>query len=52
MTAEEASKAINELINPKITIPMHYGTIVGNKEDAIRFSELVTVCKTEILESE
>lgn len=52
MTAEEASKAINELINPKIAIPMHYGTIVGNKEDAIRFSELVTVCKTEILDSE
>ena len=52
MTAEEASKAVNELINPKIAIPMHYGTIVGNKEDAIRFSELVTVCKTKILESE
>jgi L-ascorbate metabolism protein UlaG (beta-lactamase superfamily) len=52
MTAEEAAKAINELINPKIAIPMHYGTIVGNKQDAIRFSELVTVCKTEILESE
>ncbi|TLX90316.1 MAG: MBL fold metallo-hydrolase [Thaumarchaeota archaeon] len=43
MTAEEASKAVNELINPKIAI---------NKEDAIRFSELVTVCKTKILESE
>jgi L-ascorbate metabolism protein UlaG (beta-lactamase superfamily) len=52
MTAEEASKAINELIKPKIVIPMHYGTIVGNKEDAIRFSELVTVCETKILESE
>lgn len=52
MTAEEASKAVNELINPRIAIPMHYGTIVGNKKDAIRFSELVTVCKTEILESE
>ena len=52
MTAEEASKAINGLINPRIAIPMHYGTIVGNKKDAIRFSELVTVCKTEILESE
>jgi L-ascorbate metabolism protein UlaG (beta-lactamase superfamily) len=52
MTAEEASKAVNELITPKVAIPMHYGTIVGNKEDAIRFSELVTVCKTEILESE
>jgi L-ascorbate metabolism protein UlaG (beta-lactamase superfamily) len=52
MTAEEASRAVNELINPKIAIPMHYGTIVGNKEDAIRFSELVTVSKTKILESE
>ena len=52
MTAEEASKAVNKLINPRIAIPMHYGTIVGNKEDAIRFSELVTVCKTKILESE
>ncbi len=52
MTAEEASQAVNELINPRIAIPMHYGTIVGNKEDAIRFSELVTVCKTKILESE
>ncbi len=52
MTADKASKAVNESINPKIAIPMHYGTIVGNKEDAIRFSELVTVCKTKILESE
>lgn len=52
MNAEEASQAVNELINPKIAIPMHYGTIVGNKEDAIRFSELVTVCKTKILESD
>jgi L-ascorbate metabolism protein UlaG (beta-lactamase superfamily) len=52
MTAEEASKAVNEIINPKIAIPMHYGTIVGNKEDAVRFSELVTVCETKILELE
>ena len=52
MTAEEASKAVNELITPKVAIPMHYGTIVGNKEDAIRFSQLVTVCETKILESE
>ena len=52
MTAEEASKAINEMIKPQIVIPMHYGTIVGNKEDAIRFSQLVTVCKTKILELE
>jgi L-ascorbate metabolism protein UlaG (beta-lactamase superfamily) len=52
MNAEEASQAVNELINPKIAIPMHYGTIVGNKDDAIRFSQLVTVCKTKILESD
>jgi len=52
MTADEASKAVNELIRPKIAIPMHYGTIVGNRNDAIRFSEMVTVCKTMLLESE
>jgi L-ascorbate metabolism protein UlaG (beta-lactamase superfamily) len=38
-------------INPKIAIPMHYGTIVGSKEDAVRFSNLCT-CKVVILAPE
>jgi L-ascorbate metabolism protein UlaG (beta-lactamase superfamily) len=38
MTAEEAVKAALD-IKPKIAIPMHYGSIVGNKNDADRFAE-------------
>jgi len=38
MTAEEAIKAALD-IKPKIAIPMHYGSIVGSKGDAERFSE-------------
>lgn len=53
MTAEEAAVAVNDLIRPtKMAIPMHYDSIVGTKEDAVRFSELVTVCSTKILEVE
>ena len=36
MTAEEAVKAALD-IKPKIAIPMHYGSIVGSKNDADRF---------------
>lgn len=36
MTAEEASKLINE-IKPKIAVPIHYGEIVGTKEDGQEF---------------
>jgi L-ascorbate metabolism protein UlaG (beta-lactamase superfamily) len=53
MTAEEAAKAVNELIKPKkIAIPMHYGTIIGSEKDAERFRELVNVCETKILQRE
>ena len=50
MTAEEAAKAVNELIRPKkVVIPMHYNAVVGTKEDAKKFKKLVNVCKVEIL---
>ena len=53
MTADEAAKATNEIIKPsKIVIPMHYGTIVGSKEDADKFKALVNVCQVTILEKE
>lgn len=32
MTAKEAANLVNE-INPKIAVPIHYGLIVGSKED-------------------
>ena len=36
MDYKEASILANE-IQPKIVIPIHYGTIVGTKEDALKF---------------
>ncbi|MEW6003379.1 MAG: MBL fold metallo-hydrolase [Nitrospirota bacterium] len=38
MTADEAIKAALD-IKPKIAVPMHYGSIVGSKDDAKRFAE-------------
>ena len=38
MTAEQAAKAAMA-INPKRAIPMHYGTIVGSDEDALKFKK-------------
>lgn len=38
MTAEEAIQAALD-IKPKIAIPMHYGSIVGDEKDAERFAE-------------
>jgi L-ascorbate metabolism protein UlaG (beta-lactamase superfamily) len=53
MTAEEAAKAVNEKIKPKkLAIPMHYGSIVGTKKDAVKFKQLVTACPVEILDKE
>ncbi len=40
MTAEEAAKAAKKL-NPKVAIPMHYGSIVGKESDAERFKKLL-----------
>ncbi|MBN2858587.1 MAG: MBL fold metallo-hydrolase [Candidatus Delongbacteria bacterium] len=40
MTAEEAAQAALD-IKPKIAIPMHYGTVVGNKDDAQKFADLL-----------
>ena len=49
MTAKEAAKLVNE-INPKIAVPIHYGLIVGKKEDANIFKEnLNSNIKCEIM---
>jgi len=50
MTAEEAAEAVSR-IKPKIAIPMHYGSIVGDTSDAERFKKLAA-CKVLILEKE
>ncbi len=38
MTYNEASELAN-IIEPKLVIPIHYGSIVGTKEDALKFKE-------------
>jgi L-ascorbate metabolism protein UlaG (beta-lactamase superfamily) len=38
MTADEAAQAALD-IKPKVAIPMHYGSIVGTKEDALKFAK-------------
>lgn len=40
MNYEEAAKLTN-IIKPKIVIPIHYGSIVGNREDAEKFIKLI-----------
>jgi L-ascorbate metabolism protein UlaG (beta-lactamase superfamily) len=52
MTAEEAAAAALEL-KPKVAIPMHYGSIVGGKDDAARFAaKLKGVIRVEVLPEE
>ena len=53
MNAEEAAEAA-KLIKPSIAIPMHYGSIIGSKDDAQEFKELCEEngIRVEILEKE
>ena len=49
MDYKEAAKLIN-IIQPKVAVPIHYGSIVGTKQDAINFSKLVSPeTKVEVL---
>ena len=49
MTAEEAAELVNT-IKPKVAVPVHYGSLVGTKQDAEVFSKnLDTNIKCEIL---
>ena len=40
MNFKEAAQLVNE-INPKIAVPIHYGSIVGTKQDAMNFISLL-----------
>lgn len=42
MTAEEAADIVN-VFQPKLAIPMHYGSIVGSQKDAENFKKLCKV---------
>lgn len=40
MTADEAAAAARD-IRPRVAVPMHYGTLVGEEGDALRLRELL-----------
>ena len=49
MTADEAVEAAKRL-KPEIAFPMHFDSIVGSKEDAIKFKkDLEGICEVELL---
>jgi len=49
MTADEAVEAV-KLIKPKVAVPMHYGAIVGSKNDAMKFkNSLEGFCEVVIM---
>ena len=41
MNYKEAAELIN-IIQPKVAVPIHYGSIVGTEQDATNFSKLVS----------
>jgi L-ascorbate metabolism protein UlaG (beta-lactamase superfamily) len=51
MAYEEAAKAAN-LIHPRVVVPYHYGDVVGTKEDALKFIDLIDPGITAILMKE
>lgn len=40
MNAKQAADLVN-IIKPKIAVPIHYGSLVGTKQDAIKFTTLL-----------
>lgn len=51
MTAEEAALAAKTLHPEVAAVPMHYGSIVGNLDDAKKFAQLCEhICPVKILE--
>lgn len=49
MDVQEASELLR-IINPKIVIPTHYGSIIGDKDDAKRLKEILSDTNIEVIE--
>ncbi|CAD7359498.1 MULTISPECIES: metal-dependent hydrolase [Staphylococcus] len=49
MGIEDASYAINHLIKPKLTVPIHYNTFPLNEQDPVKFKEAVYEGRVQIL---
>ncbi len=39
-----------KIINPKVVIPIHYGSIIGNREDGLSLKEKLTDTNIEVIE--
>lgn len=50
MNVQEAATLANKM-KPKVAIPMHYGSIVGDSSDAEKFKKLCNVAEVQILNS-
>ncbi len=50
MNAEEAAKAVGD-IQPKVAVPIHWGSIVGSEKDAKKFESLCG-CEVRVLKQE
>ena len=49
MDINDAAKLV-EIINPKVVIPTHYGSIVGNVDDGKKLKELLANTNVEVIE--
>ena len=49
MDVNEAAELV-KTINPKIVIPIHYGSIIGDKEDGKRLKECLSDTNIEVIE--
>lgn len=49
MDVNEAAQLIM-IINPKVVIPTHYGTIIGNKNDGLKLKEYLSNTNIEVIE--
>lgn len=48
MNYSEAAELVN-IIKPKIAVPIHYGSVVGTKQDAINFIKLLNPTITGVI---
>ena len=49
MDYSEASE-LTKVINPKVLIPIHYGSIVGSKDEGLKIKELLSDTSIEVVE--
>ena len=49
MNVDEAVELV-KIINPKVVIPIHYGSIVGNKNDGKKLKERLNSYSVEVIE--